>query len=70
MAVDGVPMQARSAVGILSPTAIVLPSGRVVGCREGPRCRPNLAQELTRRRGSRWKRVGQVVTVDVADWRV
>ncbi len=66
MAVDGVRMQVWFAVGILSPTAIVLPSGRLVGCREGPRYGPNLAQELTGRRRSRWKRVGQVVTVDVA----
>ncbi len=76
-AVDGVPtLKGGSAVGIPSPPAIVLPSGRVItpDIRDAERLQgfeadwTLPAQELTRRRGARWKLVGNAVTVDVAEW--
>ncbi len=76
-AVDGVPtLKGGSAIGIPSPPAIVLPSGRIVtpDIRDAERMQgfdtdwTLPAQELTRRRGSRWKLVGNAVTVNVAEW--
>lgn len=76
-AVDGVPtLKGGSAVGIPSPPAIVLPSGRVItpDIRDAERLQgfdadwTVPAQETTRRKGTRWKLVGNAVTVDVAEW--
>lgn len=76
-AVDSIPtLKGGSSVGIPSPPAIVLPSGRIVtpDIRDGERLqgfeedwtRP--AEEATRRNGVRWKLVGNAVTVDAAEW--
>jgi hypothetical protein len=74
MAVDGVPMQVRSAVGILSPTAIAHryrpPFWSRCRVQRGASMQTQLSPGVDPAAGSRWKRVGQVVTVDGAEWRV
>ncbi len=76
-AVDAVPtLKGGSAVGIPSPPAIVLPGGGVVtpDIRDAERLQgfePGWtlpASEVNRRAGTRWKLVGNAVTVDVAEW--
>lgn len=76
-AVDAVPtLKGGSTIGIPSPPAIVLPSGRVVtpDIRDAERLQgfePDWtlpAQSGKRRAGHRWKLVGNAVTVDVARW--
>jgi DNA (cytosine-5)-methyltransferase 1 len=76
-AVDAVPtLKGGSSVGIPSPPAIVLPSGRVVTpeIRDAERLQgfdadwTLPAQEVSRRAGTRWKLVGNAVTVNVAEW--
>jgi DNA (cytosine-5)-methyltransferase 1 len=76
-AIDAVPtLKGGSAIGIPSPPAIVLPSGRVVtpDIRDAERLQGfepdwTLPAQLGRRRaGHRWKLVGNAVTVDVARW--
>jgi len=76
-AVDAVPtLKGGSALGIPSPPAIVLPSGRVVtpDIRDAERLQgfePDWtlpAQSKRRRAGHRWKLVGNAVTVNVAEW--
>jgi DNA (cytosine-5)-methyltransferase 1 len=76
-AVDAVPtLKGGSSIGIPSPPAIVLPSGRVVTpeIRDAERLQgfdddwTLPAQEINRRAGTRWKLVGNAVTVNVAEW--
>lgn len=76
-AVDSVPtLKGGSSVGIPSPPAIVLPSGRVVTpeIRDAERLQgfdadwTLPAQDVTSRVGNRWKLVGNAVTVPVAEW--
>lgn len=76
-AIDAVPtLKGGSSIGIPSPPAIVLPSGRVVtpDIRDAERLQgfeadwTLPAQETRRRAGHRWKLVGNAVTVDVARW--
>jgi DNA (cytosine-5)-methyltransferase 1 len=76
-AIDAVPtLKGGSAIGIPSPPAIVLPSGRVVtpDIRDAERLQgfePDWtlpARSGGRRDGHRWKLVGNAVTVDVARW--
>jgi DNA (cytosine-5)-methyltransferase 1 len=76
-AVDSIPtLKGGSALGIPSPPAIVLPSGRVVTpeIRDAERLQgfdadwTLPAQEVSRRVGSRWKLVGNAVTVPLAEW--
>jgi DNA (cytosine-5)-methyltransferase 1 len=76
-AVDGIPtLKGGSSLGIPSPPAVVLPTGRIVtpDIRDAERMQgfdadwTLPAEELKRGRGSRWKLVGNAVTVDVAEW--
>lgn len=76
-AVDAVPtLKGGSAIGIPSPPAIVLPSGRIVtpDIRDAERMQgfdsdwTLPAEDRTHRTGYRWKLVGNAVTVDVAEW--
>lgn len=76
-AVDSVPtLKGGSTVGIPSPPAILLPSGRVVTpeVRDAERLQgfsPDWtlpAQSGGRRLGHRWKLIGNAVTVNVAEW--
>jgi len=76
-AVGAVPtLKGGSSVGIPSPPAIMLPSGRVVtpDIRDAERLQgfeadwTLPAQSGGRRAGYRWKLVGNAVTVDVAQW--
>jgi len=76
-AVDAIPtLKGGSSIGIPSPPAIVLPSGRIVtpNIRDAERLQgfeadwTLPAREATRREGHRWKLVGNAVTVDVAEW--
>jgi len=76
-AVDAVPtLKGGSAVGIPSPPAIVLPSGRIVtpDIRDAERMQGfdadwTIAARAAHRGDShRWKLVGNAVTVDVAEW--
>jgi DNA (cytosine-5)-methyltransferase 1 len=75
-AVDAVPtLKGGSTVGIPSPPAIMLPSGRVVTphIRDAERMQGFEAgwtepAESVVKRGHRWKLVGNAVTVDVAAW--
>jgi len=73
---NGIPtLKGGSAIGIPSPPAIVLPSGRIVtpDIRDAERMQ-GFAADWTlpalevARRGHRWKLVGNAVTVDVAAW--
>jgi DNA (cytosine-5)-methyltransferase 1 len=63
MAIDAVPtLKGGSGIGIPSPPAIVLPGGRRV-------VTPDIRDaELNRKAGTRWKLVGNAVTVDAAAW--
>ncbi len=75
-AVDAVPtLKGGSAVGIPSPPAVILPSGRIVtpNIRDAERMQGFAAgwtepAEKVVRKGNRWKLVGNAVTVDVAAW--
>ncbi|MEO8381330.1 MAG: DNA (cytosine-5-)-methyltransferase [Acidobacteriota bacterium] len=75
-AVDSVPtMKGGSAIGIPSPPAIILPSGRVVKpeLRDAERMQGFDADwtkpaEAVAKRGARWKLVGNAVTVNAAEW--
>lgn len=76
-AIDAVPtLKGGSAVGIPSPPAIVLPNHRVVtpDIRDAERLQgfdadwTLPASEVNRRAGTRWKLVGNAVTVNVAEW--
>src|SRR5438093_10799025 len=75
-AVDAVPtLKGGSTVGIPSPPAILLPSGRLVkpDIRDAERLQ-GFRSDWTRpaervaRAGTRWKLVGNAVTVPVAEW--
>jgi len=68
-------LKGGSTVGIPSPPAIWLPSGEVVtpDVRDAERLQGLRADwtkpaETVARRGSRWKLIGNAVTVDVAAW--
>lgn len=76
-AIDAVPtLKGGSAIGIPSPPAIVLPNARVVtpDIRDAERLQgfeadwTLPASEVNRRAGTRWKLVGNAVTVNVANW--
>ena len=76
-AVDAVPtLKGGSSIGIPSPPAILLPSGRAVtpDVRDAERLQgfpPDWtipAQSDGKRIGHRWKLIGNAVTVDVAEW--
>jgi DNA (cytosine-5)-methyltransferase 1 len=77
-AIDAVPtLKGGSAVGIPSPPAIVWPGGRRVvtpDIRDAERLQgfevdwTLPASEVNRRAGTRWKLIGNAVTVDVAEW--
>jgi DNA (cytosine-5)-methyltransferase 1 len=76
-AIDAIPtLKGGSTIGIPSPPAIVLPSGRVVtpDILDAERLQgfdsgwTAPAAEASRRAGARWKLVGNAVTVDVAEW--
>ena len=75
-AVDSVPtLKGGSTVGIPSPPAILLPSGGIVkpDIRDAERLQGFRADwtkpaERVARKGSRWKLVGNAVTVNVAEW--
>jgi DNA (cytosine-5)-methyltransferase 1 len=75
-AVDAIPtLKGGSTIGIPSPPAILLPSGRVIkpDVRDGERLQGfptdwTLPAESVVRHGYRWKLIGNAVTVDVAEW--
>jgi DNA (cytosine-5)-methyltransferase 1 len=75
-AVDAVPtLKGGSTIGIPSPPAIILPSGRIVkpDIRDAERMQGfdadwTLPAETVAKRGARWKLVGNAVTVDAAEW--
>lgn len=75
-AIDSVPtLKGGSTIGIPSPPAIILPSGRVVkpDLRDAERMQGFEADwtkpaENVAKRGARWKLVGNAVTVDAAEW--
>ncbi|HXG57612.1 MAG TPA: DNA (cytosine-5-)-methyltransferase, partial [Thermoanaerobaculia bacterium] len=75
-AVDSVPtLKGGSTIGIPSPPAIILPSGRIVkpDIRDAERMQGfpidwTKPAESVAKRGIRWKLVGNAVTVDVAEW--
>lgn len=75
-AVDAVPtLKGGSTIGIPSAPGIVMPNGDVVtpGIRDAERLQGfdadwTLPAEEVKRRGFRWKLVGNAVTVDVAEW--
>lgn len=75
-AVDAIPtLKGGSTIGIPSPPAILLPSGNVVkpDIRDAERMQGfeedwTEPAERVARKGSRWKLVGNAVTVDVAEW--
>lgn len=75
-AVDSVPtLKGGSTIGIPSPPAIILPSGRVVkpDLRDAERMQGFDADwtqpaEAVAKRGARWKLVGNAVTVGAAEW--
>lgn len=76
-AVDAVPtLKGGSTIGIPSPPAVILPSGRVItpDIRDAERLQgfqPDWTLPVEGRprgRGHRWKLVGNAVTVDVASW--
>lgn len=75
-AVDSVPtLKGGSTIGIPSPPAIILPSGRVVkpDLRDAERMQGFDADwtkpaEVVAKRGARWKLVGNAVTVGAAEW--
>ncbi len=76
-AVDAIPtIKGGSSFGIPSPPAIMLPYGRIVtpDIRDAERLQgfePDWtlpAEEATRRKGKRWKMVGNAVSVDAAEW--
>ncbi len=75
-AVDAVPtLKGGSTVGIPSPPAIWMPDGRIVipDIRDGERLQGFPAEwtspaSVGRQRDTRWKLVGNAVTVDVAEW--
>lgn len=75
--VDGIPtLKGVSSIGIVSPPAIIRPSGRIVvpDIRDAERLQgfpsnwTKPAEELDDRRGVRWRLVGNAVTVNVAQW--
>ncbi len=75
-AVDSVPtLKGGSTIGIPSPPAIILPTGRVVkpDLRDAERIQGFDADwtepaETVTKRGGRWKLVGNAVTVNTAEW--
>jgi DNA (cytosine-5)-methyltransferase 1 len=76
-AVDGVPtLKGGSTIGIPSPPAIRMPDGSIAvpDIRDAERLQgfeadwTKPAQETTRRKGPRWKLVGNAVSVPVAHW--
>jgi len=75
-AVDSIPtLKGGSTIGIPSPPAIILPSGRIVkpDLRDAERMQGFDAAwtepaETVAKRGSRWKLVGNAVTVGAAEW--
>jgi DNA (cytosine-5)-methyltransferase 1 len=75
-AVDSVPtLKGGSTIGIPSPPAIILPSGRVVkpDLRDAERMQGfdvdwTQPAENVAKRGARWKLVGNAVTVNAAEW--
>lgn len=76
-AVDSVPtLKGGSTIGIPSPPAIILPSGRIVkpDIRDAERMQGFAAdwtypaEAVTKKRGARWKLVGNAVTVNAAEW--
>lgn len=75
-AVDSVPtLKGGSTIGIPSPPAIIFPSGLVAkpDIRDAERMQGfdadwTLGVEAIARRGSRWKLIGNAVTVDVSEW--
>jgi DNA (cytosine-5)-methyltransferase 1 len=75
-AVDSVPtLKGGSTIGIPSPPAIILPSGRIVkpDLRDAERMQGfpadwTLPAETVAKRGARWKLVGNAVTVNAAEW--
>lgn len=75
-AVDSVPtLKGGSTIGIPSPPAIILPTGRVVKphLRDAERLQGFEADwtkpaEAIAKRGARWKLVGNAVTVNAAEW--
>lgn len=75
-AVDSVPtLKGGSTIGIPSPPAIILPTGRVVkpDIRDAERMQGFEADwtkpaETVAKRGARWKLVGNAVTVNAAQW--
>lgn len=75
-AVDSVPtLKGGSTIGIPSPPAIILPSGRVVkpDLRDAERMQGfaidwTQPAERIAKRGARWKLIGNAVTVDAAAW--
>lgn len=75
-AVDAIPtLKGGSTIGIASPPAIWLPSGEIVtpGIRDAERMQGFAADwtkpaEEVARPSSRWKLVGNAVTVNVAEW--
>jgi DNA (cytosine-5)-methyltransferase 1 len=75
-AVDSVPtLKGGSSIGIPSPPAIIFPSGRIAkpNIRDAERMQGFSADwtkpaEIVAKPSSRWKLVGNAVTVDVAEW--
>lgn len=75
-AVDSVPpLKGGSSIGISSPPAVWLPDGRIVkpSIRDAERLQGfpadwTLPAEKLKRRGYRWKLVGNAVSVPVAEW--
>lgn len=75
-AVDSVPtLKGGSTIGIPSPPAIILPSGRIIkpDVRDAERMQGfetdwTKPAEDVAKRGVRWKLVGNAVTVDAAEW--